>query len=120
MMTIIELECWLFPALSSFHQSKYSFIHSTTKKAQVTPREMLLWVWSRCSVQKVCSFKCNQISKESEVLVHHSQFLNLCRVSYFCMKKKNVGVLRYYDSFYDEHIVEWQTASVLPELINVK
>jgi len=57
-MIIIELECWLFPALSSFSQSKYGFIHSTTKKAQVTARKVLLWVWSRCSVQKVCSFKC--------------------------------------------------------------
>ena len=48
-MIIIELECWLFPALSSFDQWKYSFIHSTTKKAQVTPHETFLWVWSRCS-----------------------------------------------------------------------
>lgn len=42
-MIIIELECWLFPALSSFDQSKYK-VPSTTEKAQVTPRETLLWV----------------------------------------------------------------------------
>lgn len=83
-MIIIEwwlLECWLFPALSSFDHWKYSFIHSTTKKARVTPCETLLWVWSECSVQKVCSLKRNQSSEESEVLVHHCQFLKLCRVS---------------------------------------
>lgn len=36
------------------------------------------------------------------------------------MKKKNLGVLEYCSSFYNKHIVEWQTASVIPELINVK
>lgn len=114
---IIEVECWLFPILSSFGQSKYSFIHSKTKKAQLRPRETSLWVWSRCSVQKVCGFKCNQISKDSEVFVHQCQFLNLCLVY---MKKKTRGLLKCYGSFYSECMDEWQTASVLPELFNVK
>lgn len=105
----------LVVSCSVFIQSKYSFIHSKTKEAQVTPCETSLWVWSRCSVQKVCGFKCNQISKDSEVFVHHC--LNLCPVY---MKKKTRGVLKCYGSFYSERTAEWRTASMLLELFDVK